>query len=170
MKASNSMVRTGAVALLTASVIATGTVGAHASTTSISETSPAVGQTLQVSNSTSVVTVEGSEGDLTVYNNEATGEITVVEEDGTETVFNEDQLLADLEASAGVSETAPPEGVAVASFDAKSYLCNLAVGTASGLHGYAWQTALTMAKFHPVARVATAGGEIAFAAWVSSHC
>lgn len=100
------------------------------------------------------------------------GTITVTDENGETVVFDRNEILG--MAAQIPTTTVQKDGrmmaTAAADSGTRAYLCNLFAGVAAGAQSWAWQTALAIAKVHPGVRAITAGGQIAFWAFITTQC
>ncbi|APT91718.1 hypothetical protein CPHO_00885 [Corynebacterium phocae] len=74
-----------------------------------------------------------------------------------------DQLSTSKQASRMMRTASVSEGT-------RKYLCNLFAGTAAAAQGWAWQTALAIAKVHAGVRALVMAGQIAFWAFIGTNC
>lgn len=156
-----------ALALPIASVIAftSGGVAIAQNATSVTRTSVSV-------NGTSTDHIITPDGTAFVTENFEAGTITVTDENGETVVFDRNEILA--MATQIPTVTAHKDGrmmaTAAVNSGTRAYLCNLFAGVAAGMQSWAWQTALAIAKVHPGVRAITAGGQIAFWAFITTQC
>ena len=110
------------------------------------------------------------DGIATVIEDVENGIITVIDEAGRKAIFDRTEML-DLASKMSVDQSGiSMKRAAAVSEGTRAYLCNFFAGVAAGAEGWAWQTALALAKVHPGVRVLVTGGQIAFWAFITTHC
>lgn len=172
--------RTKAVALLTAALLASGTAvaGAEPSTPASTQTDTvnqaAGNHSVEVTKDGNVTTIRSADGVATLTENRDDGSVTFVNVNGDVQTFDRESLLNPTPPP-GATEAARPSDIQPQAIvtDWRAYLCNAAVSAATGTNAAAWRAALALAqpfRFLPIVNAALIVGHAGAAVFLSTQC